>query len=117
MSNFNSILPYLKSIRALPKLSSKDFSELLGLYLLTKSLDARNEIINYYLPLVPQLIVRYVNQGVELNDLLQSANLKLIEVIEALPYLDIDDIRGYIVKSINNRLIDITRKSSNINHI
>lgn len=117
MSTFNSILPYLKNIRALPKLSTAEFNELLELYYLTKAVDVRNDVINHYLPLVPQLIIRYINQGIELDDLLQSASLKLIEIIETLPYTDIADIQGYIVKSINNRLIDIVRKSSNINHI
>lgn len=108
-SKFKPILPYLKNIRALPKLSSTELSESIELYKFTKALELRNKIINNYLPLIPQLIVRYINQGIDIEDLLQSANLKLIEVITALPYTDITDLKGYVIRAVNNRLIDLVR--------
>lgn len=112
MKQFKDILPYLESIRSLPRLDPLDLTRTLDLYRLTKSISARNRLVEHYLPLIPQIIDRYIGQGIDLDDLIQESNCKLIEVLERLSTTDeVIDIKAFIVKSISNRIIDLLRQS------
>ena len=111
---FRPIIPYLNSIRALPKLSSIELSDTIYLYKLSSNIELRDKLIIHYLPLIPQLLVRYISSSIELSDLLQCANIKLIELIDLIPGSDVADVRAYIITSINNYLIDIIRHRNNI---
>lgn len=115
MSNIDPILPYLKNLRSLPRLSSKELTEHIALYKLTQSTTLRNIIVTNYLPLIPQLIMKYhPTKGVEIEDLLSVANTKLIEVISLLPHTDIIDLRGFIITSINNCMLNMLKRFNKI---
>lgn len=99
-------MPYLVSIRALPRIDSPELKETLAIYRLTKSITARNKIIEHYLPLIPQIITRYAGQGIGIDDLIQEANLKLVEIITVLPDTEVTDLTALIVASINNTVLN-----------
>jgi len=90
----------------------KELLHTIELYRLTRSESARNVIIEQYLPLIPQLLLRYKGQGIPLPDLLQEANTRLIEIVSDLSP-QIDDLRAYIIKSINNRILNVLRAQGN----
>ena len=115
--NINTVLPYLKDLDKLNRLNTAELLELLAIYHLTKALSARNAIVEYYLPMIPQLLYRYTGQGVPLPDLLQSANLKLIEVIDAVPNIAISNLRGFIIRSVNNHILNMLRANNTYNQL
>jgi len=107
-----SILPYLNDLESIPRMPQKELLHTIELYRLTRSESARNVIIEQYLPLIPQLLLRYKGQGIPLPDLLQEANTRLIEIVSDLSP-QIDDLRAYIIKSINNRILNVLRAQGN----
>jgi DNA-directed RNA polymerase specialized sigma subunit len=108
----DDISQYLHDIHSIPRMSSTELLEHIDLYKLTKSIHLRDILIEYYLLLILQIVLRYTGQGIDLSDLIQEANIKLIHVIETLVYTDILDIPAFIVRSVNNHIIDKLRHIS-----
>lgn len=102
----DSIRPYLADLEKLTRISSNEIESLIGIYQLTSSLSARNAIIEYFLPMVPQLLLRYARCGIDLDELLQIANIKLVEIIDLLPDTEVSSLRGFIITSINNAILN-----------
>lgn len=117
--NLDSITPYLKDLEALPRLSTNELSNTIDVYYLTKSISARNRLTEHFLSIIPQMLIKYSNQGIPLPDLIQEASIKLIEVLDALPGLDIPhtitDTRRFIIRSIDNRVKDLLRAQKSYN--
>lgn len=110
---YTPILPYLSELRQLPRLSDYDLSYTIELYRLTRSIELRDALILHYLHIIPQLLARYATNsaGVAIDDLLQTASVKLIEVIELIPAIDIRDLTSYIITSINKAIIRELKKA------
>jgi RNA polymerase sigma-B factor len=60
----------------------------------TKDLDLRNKIVEHFLPLVEILVSKYVNRGVEKEDLIQTGTIALILSVERF-----DPTKGYKFES------------------
>lgn len=101
----NDISRYLTDLQSIQRISSIEHNNDIELYKLTGAIELRNKIIEYYLPMIPQLLLRYINQGLDIPDLLQISNEVLIDIIRALPYIEIDNLRGYIISSINHAIV------------
>ncbi|WZL73171.1 SigB/SigF/SigG family RNA polymerase sigma factor [Clostridiaceae bacterium 35-E11] len=68
-----------KDINSLSDLSEK---ELFKQYALTKDIEIRNELVNRYLYIAEILSKKYINRGIEYEDIYQIASLGLIYAIE-----------------------------------
>ena len=112
MGNISS---YLKEVRALPKLSQSELTHTIDIYRLTGSTSARNKIIKHYVPLLPQTILQFNNGLIDSDDLIQLANLKLIEIIDSLSRREINNLTAYIITSVNNALLKALAKENKTN--
>jgi RNA polymerase sigma-B factor len=68
-----------KDINSLSDLNEK---ELFKLYASTKDVEVRNELVNRYLYIAEILSKKYINRGIEYEDIYQIASLGLIYAIE-----------------------------------
>ena len=111
LSNMEDISRYLTDLQSIQRINQLEHDSNIELYKITGSIKLRNKIIEYYLPMIPQLLLRYVNQGIDIPDLLQTSNEALIDVISTLPYNDdIDNLRGYIISSINHAIVKVLNR-------
>lgn len=95
---------YFKNISAITRLLEGEETSLL--YLLpNKSACAR--LIEGYVWLVPQLVLRYTNQGIDIEDLIGVGNIALVTAANAYTgSATRDGFRSYLIKSINHALCE-----------
>jgi RNA polymerase sigma-B factor len=62
--------------------NTEQTKELFNEYYKTKDLDLRNEIIEHYLPIVDILVSKYLNRGIEYDDLKQVGSIALVLAVE-----------------------------------
>ena len=68
----------------------------------------KDKIIEYYLPLVPQLTARFIKYGIDRDDLIQEGSIGVIKAINKFHSLDEFHVR-FVNKCINEQLIDFYR--------
>ena len=113
--SYYSIKEYYKTIRALPVLLE---SEERGLLCLLRFDWAGNRLIEGYLWLIPQLIMRYRNKGIDMEELIAIGNLALTNAVKAYSgRLARQDLRAYLIKSINNALCEAARRERAQEHV
>ena len=104
---------YLKDLHSLPHISTKDLEELITVYEITRSTSARNAIVEYYLPMIPQLLYKYHSCGISLDELVQISNIHLIEIIDALDHIEPSTLRRYVSTCIDNHVLNTIRHYKN----
>ena len=71
-------------------IKTEDKEELLRKYCETRDIELRNELVNHYLYIAEIIAKKFVNRGIEYDDLFQVASLALIKALERF-----DIHRGY----------------------
>lgn len=95
---------YFKNIEAITKLLENE--EVALLYLLPNK-GACLRLIEGYIWLVPQLVLRYSDQGIDTEDLISVGNIALVTAANAYTGpANRSSFRGYLIKSINHALYD-----------
>ena len=82
--DLEEIVDYYSDIRQSTKLNLKQINHLLKEYSTSKNIDIKNLIIQYYLKDVMMLCLNYksLHKDVNIQDLIQIANLGLIEALD-----------------------------------
>ncbi len=92
------------------RLSKAELEILVELLMISKgdNRSVKDKIIEYYLPLVPQLTARFIKHGIDRDDLIQEGSIGVIKAINKLHSMDCFHVR-FVNKCINEQLIDFYR--------
>lgn len=113
----NNLDLYFKELKKIPQLSKEDIVRLLHSYQNNENIDLRNQITEQNLRFVVKIANKYVERGLDKEDLIQEGNLGLITAVEqydpevgvSLAYHASFWIKHYMQRAIENQKYSVGR--------
>ncbi len=114
-SELEKVLDYYVDIRKLKKISSKELKTLLKKYVETQDKELREHIINSQLKDVLLACLNYksLHKDIDLQDLVQTASIGLMDAVEKYEINSNIDLKDYIVYWVGRRIKDEFKEREN----